>query len=289
LGLGRCRWGRRERHDRHFRRSRAVDVGDVGHRLRGDGLHRVSQDPCPISNLDQLTANDYLEGRLRAAFFHRPAPCLETLSKACAPGLVGCNPGHVRPRASYPRGAGFFFGRARIHRPDITAFAERCFAKLTYLASPVLSQARATILARHREAALTHSRSRASESINLGDHPMRAQVHADLARLSREPRLHRQPHARARTVCPRSSRPFHQDATSTLVEDADGEVLGRTSRPIVAPFRRRHPDGGPRVKGGFPPPATSSVAKLSPVAVRPTLSHASTIPAIAPQRHQRAT
>jgi hypothetical protein len=39
--------------------------------------------------------------------------------------------------------------------------------------------------------------------------------------------------------------------TSTLAEDADGEVLGRiegrTSRPIVAPFRRRHPDRAPRV------------------------------------------
>jgi hypothetical protein len=38
----------------------------------------------------------------------------------------------------------------------------------------------------------------------------------------------------------------------------------------------------PRAKRGFPPTATSTVAKLPQWAVRPTLSHASTIPANAP-------
>jgi hypothetical protein len=71
-----------------------------------------------------------------------------------------------------------------------------------------------------------------------------------LARLDRGPRLHRRPHARARTAGPRSSRPSHRDAIPPLVAGVGGEVLGRTtartSVPISAPFHMRHPDPAPR-------------------------------------------
>jgi hypothetical protein len=29
-------------------------LGDVAHRLRGDGLRRASQGPCPLDNLGRL-------------------------------------------------------------------------------------------------------------------------------------------------------------------------------------------------------------------------------------------
>jgi hypothetical protein len=73
---------------------------------------------------------------------------------------------------------------------------------------------------------------------------------APVAQGGREPRLRRRLRARARTVCPQSSPPSHRVAISTSPAGVDGEVLGRTmtrtSVPIAAPFRRRHPVLAPR-------------------------------------------
>jgi hypothetical protein len=95
-----------------FRRSRAVGLGDVAHRLRGDGLRRASQGPCPLDNLGRLIANHYLEGRLRVAFFVQ-LPRLET-RQVHAPGLSIAKPRCLRvPRLS-PQARGSFWPRASI-------------------------------------------------------------------------------------------------------------------------------------------------------------------------------
>jgi hypothetical protein len=70
----------------------------------------------------------------------------------------------------------------------------------------------------------------------------RQSCRAVFARACREPRLRRQPRARARTASPQSSRPSRRDATAPSDAGVESEVLGRTSartsKPIAAPFRR---------------------------------------------------
>jgi hypothetical protein len=109
-----------------FRRSRAVGLGDVAHRLRGDGLRRASQGPCPLDNLGRLIANHYLERPPSGGFFIVQLPRLET-RQVHAPGLSIAKPRCLRAPRLNPQARGSFW--PRIHRPNITAFAERCVAK----------------------------------------------------------------------------------------------------------------------------------------------------------------
>ena len=90
----------------------------------GVGQLRVSQGPRPL-NLDRLIANRYSKGRFRAAFSFR-ALKNSTSSRA---GLSTPKPwSRAGPRASYPRGAGFFLAAFASITPISPHLLEGCGA-----------------------------------------------------------------------------------------------------------------------------------------------------------------